>query len=423
RLQRQPACAFGKSVYLVAWCDGTRQVDKPTADVYCARIDAGTGKVLDPKGIRVCSAPDLQESPAVAFDGTDFLVTWQDLRGGRDYDIYAARVTERGEVLDPNGFPVVRRPGNQARPATAFAAGLYIVAWMDARQYPLYGLYAARVSSAGKVLDPTGRALDVEDPARIAKGTPPGKSWLGDRHYWWNRLFSRFHPAVASDGERCLVTCLRDVHSNRTTGHALLVDPAKCAPIGGPVDLSGEPRDRVAPCATPEGWAVAFDHWLSGWTPTPRLAVLRLKKSGGLIDTIPRRSGGRGEPPQEMLLDVHAALASGGGLYHQGKGHFAFWQTATAWNGRHVVVVMDYGWRTERKVNELNHAIICARFDWRGGRFVDEAPLLLASGSSARGTSVRNPALAAGPDGRTLVVYEDDGGVDRLVVTSRILRP
>ncbi len=423
RLQRQPACAFGKSVYLVAWCDGTRQIDKATADVYCARIRAATGQVLDPNGLRLCAAPDLQESPAVAFDGANFLVTWQDLRGRRDYDVYAARVTERGEVLDPGGFPVIRRPGNQARPAAAFAGGNYLVAWMDARQYPVYGLYAARVSPEGKVLDPEGRALDVEDPSRIAEARPPGESWLGDRHYWWGRLFSRFHPRLASNGTECLATFLREVHSNRTTGYALRVDPAKCAAVGKPALLSGEPRDRLAACATPQGWAVAFDHWLSGWTPTPRLAALRLKKSGEPIDAIARRPGGRGAPRQAMLLDVHAALASGGGLYHQGKGHFAFWQTATAWNGRHVVVAMDYGWRTPRKVNELNHAIVCARFDWREGRFVDEAPLLLASGSSAKGTSVRNPALAAGPDGRTLLVYEDDGGVDRLLVISRILRP
>ena len=422
RLQRQPACAFGRKVYLVAWSDGDRKIDAPTADIYCARVEAGTGKVLDPAGIRVCAAADLQEWPAVAFDGENFLVAWQDLRGGTDYDVYAARVSEKGTVLDPNGFAVARRPANQARPAVGFGGGNCLVVWMDARQYPVYGLYGARVSSAGKVLDPDGRALDAEDPARIAKAKPPGKSWLGDRHYWWERLASRFHPAVASDGKVCLVTHLRDVHANRTEGCALRVDPGRCEVIGEPTKLSGEPRDRVAACAVPGGWVVAFDHWLSGWTPAARLAALRLDASLTPRDTIPRRTTAANAPSLTMLMDVQKALADDGGLYHQGKGHFAFWQAAAAFNGRHVVVAMDYGWRARRNSSELGYAVVAARFDPREGRFVDSQPLALASGGTKAGTSVRRPALATGPGGETLVVYEKDAGVDRRTVEARILR-
>ncbi len=88
-LQRQPAAAFGAGVYLVAWCDGSRQIDRPTADIYCARIEAKTGRTLDPQGIPICSAADLQEWPAVAFDGSNFLVVWQDFRDGKQYDIHA----------------------------------------------------------------------------------------------------------------------------------------------------------------------------------------------------------------------------------------------------------------------------------------------------------------------------------------------
>ena len=87
-------------------------VDRPAADIYCARVAAGSGRMLDPAGIRICAAADLQEWPAVAFDGSNFLVVWQDLRNGGDYDVYGARVSEAGELLDPGGFAVVRRAGN-----------------------------------------------------------------------------------------------------------------------------------------------------------------------------------------------------------------------------------------------------------------------------------------------------------------------
>lgn len=421
RLQQFASCAYGKDVYLVAWCDGSRQVGRPTADVYCGRIDSRTGRTLDPAGIRICSAADLQEWPAAAFDGTNFLVVWQDLRNGKDYDVYAARVTPQGKVLDRDGFPVARAGGNQARPAVAFAGGQYLVAWMDARQYPVYGLYGARVTPGGKVLDANGRALDNESAATVAKARPPGRSWLGDRHYWWRRLASRFRPTIAGNGKTCLITFLRDVHANRTTGHALLVDPQRCAPIGSPVQLSGEPRTRVAACATPNGWAMTFDHWLSGWTPAPRLACLRADTSGKLRDQVPKRFDVRSTEQPQMLLDVHKHVASEGGNYHQGKGHFAFWQTAAAWNGRRVVVAMDYGWRTRRKPNELNYAVVAATFDPEAGRFLGP-PRVLASGNSVSGISVCRPSLAAGPDGRTLLAYEVDRGINQRTVEACLLQ-
>jgi hypothetical protein len=424
RLQRHPAAAFGKSVYLVAWCDGTRQADTATADIYCARVEAGSGKVLDPRGIPVCAAADLQEWPAVAFDGRNFLVVWQDLRSGRDYDVYAARVSEEGNVLDPGGFPVSRHAGNQARPAVGFASGNYLVAWMDARQYPVYGVYGARVTPEGKVPDPDGQALDAEEASKISKATPPDKSWLGDRHYWWNGLSSRFQPAVAGDGKHCLVTCLSDLHSNHTMSRALLVNPANLSILDKPATLPGHPKSGVAPCAIPDGWLVAFDHWMSGWSPTPRLAAIRLDRSLKQHDAWPYRADAPKVAEPAFFLDLQKAVAGGGENqdYQQGKGHFAFWQARAAWNGSHAVVVMDFGWRTKGKPAELNFAVTAARFDVKAGRFLDEPPLVVATGNPATGTSVTKPCLAAGPNGEVLVVYERDTDAERLLVEGCLLR-
>jgi len=421
RIQRQPAAAWAGEVCLVAWCDGTRQADSPTADIYCARVD-GAGKPLDPTGIRVCGAADLQEWPAVASDGSSFLVVWQDFRNGRDYDIYAARVGADGRVLDPDGFAVCARAGNQARPAVAFAGGNWIVVWMDARQYPVYGLYAARVSPEGKVLDADGRAIDAEDPGKIQKAMPTTRSWLGDRHYWWNALSSRFHPSAASDGQRVMVCYLREVHANKTTAWAVVVNPADCAPAGPPRQVPGEPRDRVAVASAADGWITAFDHWISGWSPTPRLAACRLDAAGAPRDAVPNRTDDKpGEPQSPLMLDLQKLIAgAGAGEYQQGKGHFTFWRSAVACGPSPTALVAgEYGWRTKGKPADLHFAIVLARFDCVAGRFIDEPPTVAARGDD--GVCVRHPALARSADGRTLLVYEKDAGVDRLTIESALV--
>lgn len=420
RLQRDPAVACGKHVYLVAWSDGTRQVDRPTADIYVARVEAGSGRVLDPSGIRVCSSPDLQECPAVSFDGDNFLVVWQDLRNGKEYHIFAARVGEDGKVLDPDGFTVAAGPSNQARPAVAFAAGNYVVTWMDGRQYPLYGLYGARVTPEGKVLDTEGRALDVEDPQKIAKDRPGGESWLGDHRYWWKNLASRFQPAMASNGRQCIVTYLSDVHSNDTTGRAMLLDPADLSILARPERLNGSPKDRVACCATADGWAVVFDQWNEGWSPSAALAGCRLDASlKPLNSSKPATQRSGTEPRRFPLIDLQKKLAGGGDTYQQGKGHFSFWQSAVAFDGTNVVAAIDYGWRTKGKYGELNSAVVAARL--AAVDFGHNSPAILAKGDTAANTWVRHPNMAAGPLGELMLVYEEDGGIDHLTVKMRLL--
>jgi hypothetical protein len=59
--------------------------------------------VLDASGIIVTSQLTNEDWSRVAFGGADYLVVWEDSRNG-PYDIYAARVTPGGAVIDPNGF-------------------------------------------------------------------------------------------------------------------------------------------------------------------------------------------------------------------------------------------------------------------------------------------------------------------------------
>ena len=55
--------------------------------------------------IVISAAAGDEADAAVAFDGTNYLVVWQDQRGSTGRDIYAARVSPDGTVLDPGEDP------------------------------------------------------------------------------------------------------------------------------------------------------------------------------------------------------------------------------------------------------------------------------------------------------------------------------
>lgn len=160
--QRMPAVAGSAERFLVAWADRRDEASKDW-DIYATRVTP-EGRVLEPGGLAVCCVADAQDSPAVASDGQDFLVVWSDTRGVRtgrtDIDIYGARVTGEGQVLDPNGFPICRAPHLQDNPAVAWSEGTYLVTWHDSRAstdaQSAFDIYGARVSASGAVLDPAG---------------------------------------------------------------------------------------------------------------------------------------------------------------------------------------------------------------------------------------------------------------------------
>jgi hypothetical protein len=161
--QQFPTVAFDGTNFLVVWEDG-RSGDY---DIYGVRVTPA-GKVLDPAGFVISHAANRQWYPALAFDGTNFLVVWEDRRSG-DYDIYGARVTPGGVVLDPSGFVVSQAANDQLFPALGFDGANFLVVWEDRRTSD-YGIYGARVTPAGVVLDSSGFVVsqaenDQENPA------------------------------------------------------------------------------------------------------------------------------------------------------------------------------------------------------------------------------------------------------------------
>ena len=148
--QTLPSVASNGTGYLVAW------QDPRTTDIYAGRMNL-TGGVLDPNGFMISPAPNSEQEVAMAFDGTNYLAVWQDNRG-QSVDLYGIRVSANGTVLDPSAFVISNAMGNQLLPSVAFDGTNYLVAWQDSR-VSAYDIYAARVTPAGTVLDPNGILL------------------------------------------------------------------------------------------------------------------------------------------------------------------------------------------------------------------------------------------------------------------------
>ncbi len=144
--------AFDGKNFMVVWKDFRRGMRN---DVYATRVDSA-GKVLDPYGISVATTPGSKDRPHVSFDGVNYLVVWEDFRGGKDFDIYGARVTPAGTVLDQSGIAICTASQGQHRPVAAHYGGKTLVVWEDQRSITNFDIMGARLDAAGNVLDKNG---------------------------------------------------------------------------------------------------------------------------------------------------------------------------------------------------------------------------------------------------------------------------
>ena len=199
--QTSPALAFTGASYLVAWKDARAQTEStrawrpqlppppppppppPQADVFAARVSRA-GRVLDAAGIAIEKEVHQRAGPALASDGTNALVVWTDRQGSSaPGSVYGARITRAGVMLDRPGFSIHSGQGEQASPAVAFDGANYLVVWQNVVWPALdWILDAARVTPSGTVLDPAAIRIAssyAASPAVASGGTNSLVVWLG----------------------------------------------------------------------------------------------------------------------------------------------------------------------------------------------------------------------------------------------------
>ena len=128
-----------------------------------ARVNNGT--VLDPAGIVIDSTASLQRYPHVAFNGTDFVVAWQDERNSAttSSDIFSSLVNTAGTPLNAPGIDLTGS-SFQRFPLVAAGPSDALVIWSDTSNAATTGsdIFGGRVrGGTGAAADGTGFAIQT----------------------------------------------------------------------------------------------------------------------------------------------------------------------------------------------------------------------------------------------------------------------
>jgi hypothetical protein len=138
RYPGSPTVTRGGANAFVAWLDSSNSISG-------ARVSA-LGAVLDSPPLPVVTGTQLAQ-PTVAWDGTNYLVAWQASSSTNGLDIVGKWVSASGVVPDAQ-LAISTAAGDQSTPALAWDGANYVVTWQDHRG-STDDVYAAQLSPAG----------------------------------------------------------------------------------------------------------------------------------------------------------------------------------------------------------------------------------------------------------------------------------
>lgn len=234
--QAKCAVAGQGGLYFVTWAS-LRSNSTTEWDIFGSRI-LSDGTVLDRPARVICGINGHQSSPALAANGTNFLVAWRDARAS---GIFANLVHTNGNVLLSQGFPICTAVNEQFVPTVASLNGDYLVAWEDyrsalsSRLHP--DIYGARVSGAGRVIDTNGFAICTLTNAQYA-------------------------PTVAASGSNYLVVW-EDYSATGNDIEGARVSPGGQVLDNPPIQIAPLRNAQFTPSATAsgQGWFVAWQDY------------------------------------------------------------------------------------------------------------------------------------------------------------------
>ena len=169
-------------------------------DIYAQRIHQNGNILWASQGVPVCTAVFNQKNPRLVEDGMGgAYIVWQDRRSNVDYDIYAQHINSSGTILWPaNGIIVCNAVDKQTDPKiVSDGLGGAIVTWQDRRGGVDYDIYAQRLKSSDTLSWTTnGVAVCIADSAQTSIDVT-SENVMGAIITWRDKRNSSYHDIYA----------------------------------------------------------------------------------------------------------------------------------------------------------------------------------------------------------------------------------
>jgi hypothetical protein len=253
--QVAPALASDGTSYLAAWQD---QRTNGPYQIYGARI-SGAGAVVDPSGLFLSLGTNSERAPTVINGASSWLTLWGDSRAIGS-DIVGVRTAAGGALLDASAKVISNAAKHQQTPRLAQSASEYLAVWADGRGAD-FDIYARRVDASGNV-------VGVESAVTTATA-------------------DQLLPAVASDGTGYLVVWQdRRLPANNFDIYGALL-AADGSVIAGDIAIYAGAGEQAGPAVA---WNAAAGQYVVLWSDarggagTNDIYATRVSAAGAVLD-------------------------------------------------------------------------------------------------------------------------------------------
>jgi hypothetical protein len=203
----QPGLAFDGTSYMLAWEAAQR------VQAIQLRTDGSTIGTIATNSIVVSENTGRPATlPALAYDGSTFLVTWEDYRSNlssnsfSESQLFGQRLSTSGGLIGSN-FAMTSGPRTfHFQPAVIFDDDAFLVAWRDNRSGN-FDLYGGRMTSGAPLLDATEFPISTGPGDELAPRLVAGPRMQALVAYTRpvaalkaSRVFARLIGEVATDG-------------------------------------------------------------------------------------------------------------------------------------------------------------------------------------------------------------------------------
>jgi len=216
---RAPRVAFDGTNYLVVY---EETVTSTNHDIIGARVDPNPSAVVPVLGyVNIDVSANDDRAPRVAFDGTNYLVVYEETVTSTNHDIIGVFVSPGGVPGIP--FAIDNSTNDDRAPAVTFGGGNYMVVYQETVTGTDHNIIGKQVTPAGSV----GSAIAIDT------------SGSDDRV-----------PAVAFDGTNYLVVYEEDATVTISNHDIWAAFVSTAGAPGTPFAIDNTSNDDVAPAVT-----------------------------------------------------------------------------------------------------------------------------------------------------------------------------